>query len=563
MIRRGLMDPEIPPTPYQEFKAGYVSPVASFFSEMFRDFWSVVRDDWLGMLSWLMGMSVALYLMFRFVRPKVVDGVYYLRGVDLIRGEAMVTGSPIRPNSEVPNFQVSIYKPGVFLDTFVGYGVRVKEVLVAPAHVLQAAAVSGQFMVKTRTSSMLLPNMTIPSGKISDVLYQVLSRDVWAKLGTPTVSIVRVSDRPVSVSITGPEGRANGYATKSTMPHILLFTGSTIPGFSGAVYVNNGAGYGMHLGVSNDGNIGVALESLNYEIGQLITGERRQIPVDTRTISSSEDSVQGASNRGKRVKDWSPKQITEQEDDLFEQYAQDVQARDYSFDEWLSRRPSKKSNPGHRGDALVSDDLNGLSIFELQNIVSAATSRMNLLQSSRAVASTSFTPQSDEAVFEEILRVSEDPLDELRTLVLPIVNEWPVVKARLAALEGNAPLRQPSQTVNQFPCSECGRSFKSSVGRVVHKMAKHPVEGESAIPQHHDENEKIQVKPTVFLDRTRSSALKSKSSSHSVSKPSPNGSRSSFALKNQLPANDIQTILDQFSAKLLKAISGPKGEQEQ
>lgn len=576
VFQMAYQDAPMPPEPktnYQVFKEQAVLPVTGFFNELVDDVWYLLGGTVWRALSMLLGIAIALYLIFRFIRPRIITGVQYVRGIEVIRGEAMVQGSIIRPSTGPPPYQVQIFKRGIFVDTFIGYGLRLRDVLVAPAHVISAATTDGAFVIKTKTTTFSLTNMMIPSPKVSDVVYQVISKDVWSKMGISTASVLQVTDRPVAVSINGPEGRADGYATKSRVPHILNFNGSTIPGFSGAAYVSNGAAYGMHLGVANEGNIGVAVESLDWEIQKIIRGEGRRYGFHgADTISSSESETQGAA-KNKRMKSWRASEIAENESDLFEEYENSADRLQMSFDDYVNaKRQRGKTQTNHKGDSALCDDFEGMNMAELHAIIATAQAKLARMQAQPSTSSSStitFRPHAGEGVFDDVLQVEADPVDELRMVIDPIVREWPELKARVQALENSSRTTKPANgSPNPFPCDKCGRSFKTRLGMIVHKESKHQdtntVKGESRpVPEHFDQNDKVKTVSSGFLGKTRNSAQKKGSSSKPSSKPSTSGTQSSSGSNSPSSVNDIQNVLDQFLIKLQTVISGPKEAPEQ
>lgn len=561
-FRLSLADVEEELTTWQKVKKNWIYPIRSALHEIGEDVWYLLGGNFLSALSTILGTIILLYLIIRFLKPQIRKGIQYAKGYEFIEGESMVPGVCIQPAIVVPTFQVEVYKSGIFVDTFVGFAIRVRDMLVVPGHVINIATVDGKFVLRNKGKSLVLNNAMIQSPKVNDICYQALSQSTWSVLGVSAASIARVTERPVAVTLAGKGKSAVGYAVKSVMPHLLKFNGSTVPGFSGAAYVTNGAAYGIHLGVANDGNVGAALESLDYDIMGIMHGEAARF-TDGSSISSSEPSSVGTSRKSRKMKTWSPSQIRDEEEDLYEEYLASGE-RHKSFDQYLEERPKKV-----KGESALSEDFADMSMLDLQAVVSAAKARIARLQAATPPStsrSTVFTPQADtETVFQSVLEVADDPIEELRSLVLPLVTEVQIIKARLDALETTqVQTKSNPSSPNPFSCDACNRSFKTANGRAVHKLIKHTqIVGESApVPTHNDENDKVQVRNS-FLGKTEASTRTKKTTSTSASPTLKPKTQSTSGSRSRSPVKDIQEQLLECLLKLQSTISGPKEEPAQ
>ncbi|APG75829.1 hypothetical protein 1 [Hubei sobemo-like virus 32] len=181
--------------------------------------------------------------------------VYTMKGFHC---EAMVEGSEFG-SGDIPSFQIPMYRAGIFVSTFLGYGVRVDNTLCVPTHVVNLAR-GGQLMADT----WILPRTGILSKLHPDVTYYYLPEKTWSVLATskPKVGPVMAA---VVVSCAGPDGVSHGHLRQTPDLGQVTYSGSTLPGFSGAAYFNGDVLFGMHTGVACERNIGVAAHLLQFE----------------------------------------------------------------------------------------------------------------------------------------------------------------------------------------------------------------------------------------------------------------------------------------------------------
>lgn len=541
--------PGIPPkpTPYQELKIAYYYPVRNFFVEA----WSDVPENIFLWLVIAISLSILALGLFRrvmsWLKPRIVSGIYYQRGVEVI-GEATMQGSPFLAQGMIPTCQVEVYRPGILIDTFIGYATRISNTLAMPAHVYRAAVRDHKLMVQTRTGKVILVQPPLPSKIVSDVVYFLLDQGAWARLAIPKAQPIDVAERPVPVNITGKEGTASGYATKSPVPHLLSFNGSTLPGYSGALYVFNGAAYGMHLGIANNGNVGVAMESLQHEVRRISSGEARKggrgYFQNGVYVSPPESDGSSTNSVGNNLQyNWRADQPPVDDDEDY--YSQPKTAEEIAA--------FKKFHKNYSGEAAeVVEEIHGMSVSELEALIQYAS---GMLQSRKNVP---YKPQSDTPNFESLLQVEEDPVVELVQDVRKLKSDVQVLNRQMEELQKH--FQTKPQQPNPFPCDECGKSFKSAMARMVHKASKH-MQGESAIPS--DSKTTTQLKPASFLGKTKSLTNKRWQGSTKPLNSSNAGIQSTSGTK---PPSKIQTSRSDLANAceiLLKAISGLKEEPVQ
>lgn len=188
---------------------------------------------------------------------------YKLRGIDY---EAMRPGSKFI-DKQIPAFQVEIYDSGLLYSTFVGYGVRIGNYLVVPTHV--HVCIRGEMLLSTAKNSLVLSSSAIRSRLHSDTLYFPLTDTQWSGMGVQKATVPKNTVKTVLVSCAGREGVSSGMLLQTSMVGIYSYTGSTIPGMSGAAYYAGNLVHGIHTGVSGETNVGVSTVLLQKEISRL------------------------------------------------------------------------------------------------------------------------------------------------------------------------------------------------------------------------------------------------------------------------------------------------------
>ncbi|UXD80024.1 hypothetical protein [Myrmica rubra virus 7] len=245
-----IPEPEPEPT-YFDFLDEYVEKLQAIVS---------LKTATIVGLTILLG-CIIMYLSRMWLRRVVLS----LRG---IRFEAMQCGSTFMIGT-IPGFQVEIYNMGTFADTFIGYGTRIGGMLVIPRHVASLATV---LLVKGKKGKMPVTLTPIMSRVQNDIAYYPLTDAQWADLGTIQANVPRQVTNAL-VSCYGQKGVSNGMLTRSDVVGILRYSGSTLPGMSGAPYAAGNVVHGVHIGVTGTENIGVSAVQIFAELQQLRVGE--------------------------------------------------------------------------------------------------------------------------------------------------------------------------------------------------------------------------------------------------------------------------------------------------
>lgn len=242
------------------------------------------NTEWLkGVLwSWLVilflvasiaAIIVVLVGIMRYVYQRASDYmvrpiVWRLRGISY---EAVRPGSGFVP-ADIPSYQISVRKPGLFADQHSGYCIRVSDdYAVVPRHVMP----DGDMVILVGHSGekIALANPSLTLSVMPDLAYLYVGKSNFAKLGAKVAPPARTDGG--HATITGPLGASSGLLRKAQMVGTLCYSGSTVAGMSGAAYVIGSKVVGVHHGVV-DGksyNFGTATQLIAEEVKKLVTFE--------------------------------------------------------------------------------------------------------------------------------------------------------------------------------------------------------------------------------------------------------------------------------------------------
>lgn len=199
-----------------------------------------------------------------------------IRGVQLVcsYGEALRAGSVFRAG-KMPRGQVEIRIPGIFTTSHNGYGLRLGDVLVCNEHELSGypeVEVTSVDDKGQRRTVALDTTGRMPSPVLNDVTYLMLDPKAWARLAVPKAKAVPMTDTGRFVTCHGQEGSSSGTLAKTNVLGQVVYTGSTLPGMSGAAYHVEGQIFGMHNGVMGGLNVGFGMEPIVKDIKMLFGG---------------------------------------------------------------------------------------------------------------------------------------------------------------------------------------------------------------------------------------------------------------------------------------------------
>lgn len=174
-------------------------------------------------------------------KPKLAD----LIKVDPLRvaPEGLVPGNPLIEGGKIPDCQVQVLveKDGTYY--VVGAGCRIEDCLITPAHNLQTG-----FTAYIRRGEKMFPLQGHDMPLAADVVAYKVPESQWSQLGVSRARLAPLG-RASSVAVTSCCD--NKYSVATLAPHKdmlgrCIYYGSTLPGFSGSVYMNGTACVGMH-----------------------------------------------------------------------------------------------------------------------------------------------------------------------------------------------------------------------------------------------------------------------------------------------------------------------------
>nr|UGO57428.1 MAG: hypothetical protein 2 [Riboviria sp.] len=505
-----------------------------------------------------------------------------MRGVSVYSGEATVAGSPFM-DGNIPRFQVEILIPGLLLDDFVGYGCRIEDYLVMPGHVYDLLP-KGEFLMKTAHGKALVKPTVLRSAVINDIVYLMVETRVWTDLGISKPSVGADVPRAVTVTVSGRKGKTVGTIAHSRIKFLYNYTGSTLPGYSGAGYVHNGSLMGVHLGVAGSGNIGACAEVLLRDIKALLKGEAG---VGT-AISANFDRE--LIDQGRRSADWRTsdydKDIIDEDDvdawEIFEEWS--FKHPSVTFDDYMlekkGRRPRYTNGSRHvEIDGESAHTFRGLTPNDLEKmsvLVAMEKKRRSRLQAVPIVG------QSDES---PVFNLAVDEVAELRQRVQVLESEIQNLKGQVEVLnlqakkpKLNVQTQQPTKKTISCAHPGCAKKFGTNIGLITHKFVVHSSEKMSEVVEAEPDVQSVSkatiATESVFpSDSQKLIATDPKNVRKSSGNPSSTNFSKNLTLSaksvpstsrqdNQSKMSSLENRLDKLCATLEKVLVGLQGTQE-
>nr|UGO57168.1 MAG: hypothetical protein 1 [Riboviria sp.] len=437
-----------------------------------------------------------------------------LRGIS---GEAARAGSAFVGGGGVPSYQVALYdSSSMFRSKFIGYGIRVADVLVTLGHVVRDVDV----LVATGPgASQVISAAPARSLRFRDIVYYHMPSTWWSTLGVKSANKVELPPEQamghMSVAITGREGRSEGVLKPSTQyVGKVQYSGSTVPGYSGAAYVDSITGKvaGIHQGVDNntERNIGYMWKGILIDVHDMF------YPTTEDGVDGESASRRRAGGRGTYADEREQVAVARLPGrqqawgygDLEKLVASEVEATgsawdrddfDIDYDEkitWESARPRPRAAKSGADIDTVISDLESMSQSNLEAIVKFAQG----LTALASVQGSNVVGHSDESVevkhdssllgsavtmavnqCQTLIESRVQPLEKRVTALESRANqaaptqETPVEVVQPQTLpKGTAPVQHPNK------CDKCNRSFSTALGLITHKTIKHQVSGERA-----------------------------------------------------------------------------------
>lgn len=498
-------------------------------------------------------------------RRRVRRAVQRMRGVKL---EAMRAGSTFRVG-KIPNCQVAIKRQGVFMDSHVGFGIRVNDFLVVPTHVLgdmQEVILS----VEGRRNYLINVTSRIESKIVSDLTYLKVAKDVWSVLGAQQARLAReVPAVKLFASVAGLQGITDGMLACSSEQCLMTYGGSTVPGMSGAAYMVGNVVHAIHTGEVSNENMGISSVLIYHEISSLVSYE-----------SSDLDALDIWDAPQRKKAPWDTNDIKEQI----------VRVNKLTDDEQVAILAAGGANSWARSM--------GFENAKPSNITVNIPTPPPMPQNPRNVQ---FDPTT------RTIRVNPHGVDGEETsltisgLSNPVEERFVLLENRVAALEleiGKRLVHDLSKTQKLFPCTMCSancttearlenhmtfnhssrhtcdrcgvntfRSLKSLGNHrlscklpIAQNQSSQIVRGESSNPT--DFRNIVKMDRSSFLGKKRRSPPRASRRSGRSSRSSDNNPRYQPQQESPSEMNDFRKQLQEISSLLQKVLPGPSSAMQ-
>lgn len=441
------------------------------------------------------------------------------RGVQL---ESMRAGSAFS-RGNTPGYQVAVKKPGFLVDEHLGYGIRHGNWMVVPKHVLVVDGEVLSEIVLVGTKGKVLMNVVLEQSRaLDDLVYVHVTEKIWSMLAVAKAKLASEATNQF-VTCAGLAGVSNGRLRKTDVRWIMAYSGSTLPGMSGAAYDFKNQVQGIHTGAAGGFNLGISSALIVAETRMLV---RQETPNEGDAAQYEPRFIN------------SDRQFWKQMDamaDLEERYknnswADDDDDFDYNqkidFGEESSRRTKKKKVP---------------------SVTLASGGEINIRQ------------QSGDGEDSTMVVLNAEDHSYMRR-----VREERIIQ-RVEALEG-----QSRPVGERYSCTYCGEACRSQekLSRHVknsHETPRKPRESvqlESAHPSDTGITGKT-VKTGSFLEKRstslRNSGATSKRNLISLKKNNRSPHREEF----QSAMMDSQRSIESSLKKLLEVMAGQRSETKQ
>lgn len=572
-------------TIYDRWRCGLAVPIIMALQSFFMFFASFRISDVLVVFFLFLLYRTFMVSVRQIATHKLRPLWFSARGIYVINGESIQPGSQFRPKAAMPRCQIEVYTPGVLYDTFIGYGIRVDDVLVMPTHVYHNA--DNGLLLKTGAKSYLLEATPILSEILSDVCYFLLDGSIWAQLGVSSAKVTGAPNGSKPVVVTGPRGASSGFVSRNTAPYILNYTGSTIPGYSGAAYVHNGSVIGMHAGETNGVNIGYGMGAISTEISVLIYGQDLRFEAKSKQQKTGLFQAKHWKNNSKMYEEDEAAPAPWNDRDVYSDITKvkgnkyintPVVGKDYQdtinkyrgnpdSDDWAEQAGHDVTWHCESNTTLPKELTEALSDFSVNDLESIGE-YVSALTKVRKTSQIRMRPHGAEGFdFVEVETNPQASTSYVLNWQEKIEERLTKVETQLASLTKRQGNVGPSKKAH--PCTFCDKSFSTMLGLVSHKMTKHAdFKPETAIRG--DETTQVKTKPVgnSFLGKgpkkTSTTSLPQRKRSNSlenfplntVTSPS---SRPQPKLKKTSPSRqDIVKAFDSFQQVIFGLLEAQK-----
>ncbi|APG75855.1 hypothetical protein 1 [Hubei sobemo-like virus 34] len=499
-----------------------------------------------------------------FVSKYYKKTVWWMRGVDTVtppyRVESIIPGSDFNPDMVIPSYQVEIHSSGIWTDKFVAYGVRFHDFLVTPRHVLTAVSnLKGELMIKTRRGSKIIRSQIMDSIGLNDMAYIKLESSIWADLGVTSPSFPKqLTEVPSSVvTCVGKPGGSTGSLKFTDFMGFWNYTGSTVPGMSGAAYFIGNVCYGVHQGVIGNINAGAMSLAIVEELKVLYNPEGYKMPRSSTTPLNSDAKETEFETPFTR-----PKKYTK------EDYAEFIKKKQAEGDLWADDKPEFESNrKGEAKPEMTQEEL----FFKILGLTPEQARKLLpfIDQLARTPTSTQ-QPPSEEKMTGHSPDGPQIPVTkiDLETRVSILENskvrleaENSVLKEKVKHLEDHIDKIARWSVLHygfgrkKYECAfpQCDRIFVGKQALIAHKLASdhllegdkllpNPVvQGESAFPADNKTKEELgfQKKPLQKNHQPKQSGTPLRNTLNMPEKPKPSTS-------TQEDPNDLKTMMKEM-----------------
>lgn len=525
-----------------------------------------------------------------------------IRGVQLVcsYGEALRAGSTFR-TGRPPRGQVAIRIPGIFTTSHNGYGLRLGDVLVCNEHEL-----TGYDEVeicytdeKGKCSTIALDTTgRMPSPILNDVTYLMLEPKSWAKLGVAKAKARALGDTGRFVTCHGQEGSSSGTVTKTNVLGQIIYTGSTLPGMSGAAYHVDGQVYGMHNGVMGGLNVGFGMEPIVRDIQALFGGPDYQGTTTQQESPSLEERLmtqqEQKRNRG-RKNVWTDATLDEQYARLHKPHVMSPDSEDEADEIWAVAAGKKAAlNLGESANSLseVQRRLTGLVSQVKRQSKDGETQEVPLV----VIQQKEQDPSEEVAWKFQLMEVIEDlqrRVSELeRTKSETKTDDASTKKSRVKLVEPESDSTDASDESSEsegeqqkpkknkkkkesHPCDKCGVKCTTAKKLQAHTDSAHPVlethkcpcgvvcRTKARLENHTRECKAVQPESThlydnsvkaVKMDKKSFLGEKASNSQKKTAKPSTNNSKSSKPKSRSPSREDVLSAILQSQQNMQKSL---------
>uniref|UniRef100_A0AAT9JQ69 C2H2-type domain-containing protein n=1 Tax=Reticulitermes aculabialis sobeli-like virus 1 TaxID=3133518 RepID=A0AAT9JQ69_9VIRU len=436
--------------------------------------------------------------------------------------------------------------------------------LVMPRHVYDAC--EGRVMMRGPKSSYIIANAPIQSRVVRDLVYIPLAEKVFSDCGIPSATMARRLAKGALVTCIGEQGASSGIIRPLSIMGMLSYTGSTVPGMSGAAYIVNSMSrkvHGIHHGVVGENNVGTSSLIVAKELKALEGRMFGESPL------GNEVEEQLADRRG-GYKAWAEDDLDEVVLDAWEadddDWAYDDDAMDYEEDVVWSRESDEDfwdDGPEPRWESRKRRKPRKKAVRRVVGLGHAA-SRPEIEISGKVKSQPAPSAPPKEPENRPTVRQAFDELEarvsKLEKCVSKLEARLPdrqevaqkVDKAVSAVRTRPEPRRPPGSVT----CMECKRRFPNVRALVAHNDQKHRAKGESALKE--DSKKVVKTTKGRFLGNSPKNPGDEQRGS---SKLSPRSSQFRSILESQSKMSDCLSRLEKSFDLLARAMAGPSLER--